>query len=270
MITLKNTRGPLPRAAGGICMLVRADFSYNALREKENNTLGKRIRAARVKKGLRQRELTQLLQSVGVTVTPAAYSKWELGETTPNPYQLFGLCRCLDITDPIPYFTGSSASRYPELSAAGERMVEEFAAILADSGRYAPVGSRTVRRVDVRIYDLPVSAGPGEFLDAEDSEVLSLAASTVPTGTDFALRISGDSMEPRYHNGQMVFVERRETLDPGEVGIFVYDGRGFLKMLDYVEEEGAIRPALCSFNPAYPPIPVNPELELRVVGRVLS
>lgn len=42
-------------------------------------------------------------------------------------------------------------------------------------------------------------------------------------------------MEPVYHDGQIVWVERCETLSIGQVGVFVYDGEGYLK--SYGERE---------------------------------
>ena len=45
----------------------------------------------------------------------------------------------------------------------------------------------------------------------------------------FALRINGDSMEPLYHNGDMVLVQNCSSVEVGELGIFVLDGDGYFK-----------------------------------------
>ena len=39
-------------------------------------------------------------------------------------------------------------------------------------------------------------------------------------------------MEPRYHDGQIVWVKRCEELECGDIGIFVYDDCGYLKNND--------------------------------------
>lgn len=48
---------------------------------------------------------------------------------------------------------------------------------------------------------------------------------------DFALRISGDSMEPAYHNGDILLIRQQDNLVPGELGIFVLNGNGYFKKL---------------------------------------
>ena len=52
---------------------------------------------------------------------------------------------------------------------------------------------------------------------------IQVPASSVPAGAEFGIYVSGDSMEPRYHNGQIVWVKRCEELKCGDIGIFVYD-----------------------------------------------
>ena len=83
---------------------------------------------------------------------------------------------------------------------------------------------------------------------------------------DFGVRIAGDSMEPRFVSGQIVWVRRQETLRSGEIGIFLYNGSGYCKRL---EREGN-RVELVSLNRAYPPIRVSAGDELRVFGKVVG
>ncbi len=61
---------------------------------------------------------------------------------------------------------------------------------------------------------------------------IQVPASSVPAGAEFGIYVSGDSMEPRYHNGQIVWVKRCEELECGDIGIFVYDDCGYLKKYD--------------------------------------
>ena len=108
------------------------------------------------------------------------------------------------------------------------------------------------------LYRLAVSAGTGADSVEVGEEVSPLA--------DFGVRISGDSMEPRFVHGQIVWVKRQETLRPGEIGIFLYNGAGYCKRL----ERRSGRVELISLNSAYPPIRVGPADELRVFGRVVG
>ena len=115
------------------------------------------------------------------------------------------------------------------------------------------------------LYRLAVSAGTGEFLDGDDYEAVEVGEEVSPLA-DFGVRIAGDSMEPRFVNGQIVWVRRQETLRHGEIGIFLYNGAGYCKRL----ERAGGRLELVSLNRAYPPIRVSAGDELRVFGKVVG
>ena len=137
-----------------------------------------------------------------------------------------------------------------------------------------------IRYLDMPVSDLPVSAGTGAFLDEGNFEMVSFPESSIPDGAEFGVRVSGDSMEPVYHDGQIVWVQQCETLRPGEVGVMIYDGQGYIKAYAeqepenpeaYLSSDGVRRmqPVMVSYNKAYAPKPASPELEFRIVGRVL-
>ena len=110
--------------------------------------------------------------------------------------------------------------------------------------------------------------------------MVSFPESSIPDGAEFGVRVSGDSMEPVYHDGQIVWVQQCETLRTGEVGVMIYDGQGYIKayaeqepddLETYLDSNGVRRmqPVLVSYNKAYAPKPASLELEFRIVGRVL-
>ena len=74
---------------------------------------------------------------------------------------------------------------------------------------------------------------------------------------DFGVRVSGNSMEPVYHDGQIVWVERCETLSIGQVGVFVYDGEGYLKSYGEREPDESDRDA---FTDSYGRLHMQPVL----------
>ena len=79
---------------------------------------------------------------------------------------------------------------------------------------------------------------------------------------DEILTITGDSMEPTYHDGDRVLVEHMESVNPGEVGIFVIAGEGVIKIY---QEDG-----LYPLNPAYKVIRPTEDDNARCVGRAIG
>ena len=171
----------------------------------------------------------------------------------------------------------------PALNSEGERKVQEYRADLIASGKYRPAPRRTaIRFIDMPVSNLAVSAGTGNFLDDGNFEMISFPEDKVPDGADFGIRVSGDSMEPVYHDGQIVWVQECEQVGISQVGVFIYDGEGYLKMYseqepeesvadDFTDSYGTVhpQPVLESYNQKYDPRPIRPGTVFQVVGRVL-
>ena len=115
----------------------------------------------------------------------------------------------------------------------------------------------------IPLYLTPAAAGYASPALGDDYEDYAVEKGSA---ADFAVRIAGDSMEPRFHDGQTVWVSQQHSLMTGEIGIFLYDGCAYLKQL--VAGDGYL--ALHSLNPAYPDIRISPALPLRVLGKVLA
>lgn len=113
--------------------------------------------------------------------------------------------------------------------------------------------------VFTRCHRMKASAGMGYDLDNAD-EWRDVRIYDCPEAyqADFAVEVDGDSMEPDYHDGDIVFVKLSEDVPVGAVGLFIHDGKG------YIKERG--EKCLISRNPDYP----NIEGECRVVGAVIG
>lgn len=112
------------------------------------------------------------------------------------------------------------------------------------------------------IYDVPVSAGLGSFLDSSHSSSINLVINDVTDRADYAVRVSGDSMEPRYFDGDIVIVESCGQIPEGKVGIFLYNGESYIKKF------GGDR--LRSVNPKYKDIVFKENDDIRCLGLVLG
>lgn len=120
----------------------------------------------------------------------------------------------------------------------------------------------SLARRTIPVYAMPVSAGVGVYLDDTTAEEISIPDNEKTAACDFALRVSGNSMEPMYHSGDLVLVEDCDSVEVGELGIFVLDGDGFFKKF------GGDR--LISLNPEYADILIKNFTEAVCCGRVIG
>jgi phage repressor protein C with HTH and peptisase S24 domain len=177
-----------------------------------------------------------------------------------------------------------STSNRPPLNREGVQKLAEYREDLVASGRYKPqpMVSNIIKFVQMPVSSLAVSAGTGAFLDEGNFEMVSFPETSVPEGADFGLRVSGDSMEPVYHDGQIVWVQQSDHVAVGSVGIFIYDGEGYIKVYDEREPDEADReaftgsygevymqPVMVSYNQKYAPRVISANAGFQVVGRVL-
>lgn len=227
--------------------------------------IGETLAHRREQQGLSQKELAQLLCSAGLTVTNQAISKWENGSTQPNASQFLTLCQVLKITDIGEAFLGLRAdSPFRRLNEDGRKKALEYIDLLERSGLYCDRPSVGMLRT-LPLYRLPVSAGTGQFLDSDDYETVEVDE-TVPITANFGVRICGDSMTPRFENGQVIWVRQQQTIEQGEIGIFLYNGDAYCKKLG--TEDGS--PALISLNKAYAPLIITENCDFRVFGKVVG
>lgn len=267
---------------GKVTEIKRPGVEYNAETEKGVNAIGKRLAEARKQHDMSLVAFSKHLKSYGVSVGDAALSKWENGVTVPNAYQFIAICCALGLEDEATFFM---SDYQPVLNETGRQKLAEYKADLVASGNYKPESKQrsSIRYIEMPVSFLSVSAGTGAFLDEGNFEMVRFPETSVPEGAEFGIRVSGDSMEPVYHDGQIVWVQQCDQLHVGEVGIMVYDGEGYLKAYDEQEPEeefteqftdssGQVRPqrVMVSYNEAYEPRRISPFASFQVVGRVLK
>ena len=247
--------------------------SYDAGTARKRNEIGVKIKDLRRAEKISLREFSLLLKERGISVTAASINKWELGQTLPNAYQLLAVFDCFGLEDAAAFFSNRNV-----LNEEGMRKLTSYKEDLIATGFYAPDEPEKVIYIQMPVSLLPASAGTGDFLDDDLFEYQSFPKNDVPAGAEFGVRVDGDSMSPKYENGQIVWVRRTEELRTGEEGLFVLNGCGYIKMYSEkpAEEEadhpGLLRrqPVLISYNRAYDPIPVGPEDAFRVCGKILA
>ena len=230
-------------------------------------SLGERIRKARDSKGLKQSELAEMIEvkSAGVI------SNWEKDINKPDADKIIKLCEVLGISASylLDYY-GNSISvsieeqehikKYRTLDPYGKKAVTSVLDIEFERCTYIPEPNRE-ELIEVSINYAPVSAGFGDELeDYEQWEKASVPLTPESRKADFILVVDGDSMEPKFHNGDYILVRKQPAVDIGQIGIFGVDGKG------YIKKYGGDK--LISLNKKYSDIPLDDES--RCFGLVLG
>lgn len=210
-------------------------------------------------------------------VSKGAINKIISGETkAPTLDKMKALARALGKTlndfmdDPISIASEFSKEefahikKYRVLDTHGKKVVDT--ALDLEYDRMTHIESREEKGwiTYINLYDLAVSAGTGEPLGDTDYKTrIEIPTEQVPENAHCCLRVNGDSMEPAYKDGDIVFVQRQdEPVREGEIGVFSLNGEGYMKRLGDKELE--------SLNPKYPAIPIRQYDDLRCFGKVLG
>lgn len=123
--------------------------------------------------------------------------------------------------------------------------------------------SEVIQLYSYDYYDHPASAGTGQYLNDVRVERIELP---VDIDADFVIPIKGDSMEPDYHDGDLVFIQTSVDLNDGVIGVFNYNGDAYIKQLVIDKEQAYLH----SLNPAYKDMPITPDTDFRIIGEVVD
>lgn len=125
------------------------------------------------------------------------------------------------------------------------------------------VSEKVVQLYGYDYYDHAASAGTGQYLNDVRVERIELP---VDVDADFVIPIKGDSMEPDYHDGDLVFIQTSVELNDGVIGVFNYNGEAYIKQLVIDEDQAYLH----SLNPEYKDMPITPETDFRIIGEVMD
>jgi Predicted transcriptional regulator len=184
--------------------------------------LGRKLLEVRETANISRTQLSSLLKTKGFDVKTYTLCKWETGVSKPTVEAFLAICDICRVTDI----------------------------------RQAFVGKRLLR-----LYDMPVSAGIGNYLEGSDYEMIEVD-DLVPDSASYAVRVSGNSMTPRFVDQQIIFIQEQPNLNEGEIGVFSLNNDAYLKKLG--------NRCLISLNPEYAPIPIREHDEFRVFGKVVG
>ena len=211
-----------------------------------------KLKARRKELGMTQKEIADQL---GITFQ--AYSAWERGIKEPSKEKVSQLENILNVS--VGYFTEIEIVRlYNNLSDKGKEKVVAYAQDLLEEERSKKVTYISERLFEYHVYER-MSAGIGASVYGDCN--FDTVYFNEELAHDFASWVSGDSMEPKYHNGSVALI--RET---GAVYAVVCNNQTYIKRV--YREEGGLR--LVSINPKYKDIYLSYEEDPRVVGIIVG
>lgn len=222
-----------------------------------------RIRQARESQKLTREQVVSRMHTylpADKAVVARTLAAWEGGDREPRVTQAIALAKALGYHEVSDLFYDSDEA---QLNKLGLDRLEEYRSLLLRSPQFREVIPSVLRVLPV--YLQPASAGTGQWLDDDLSEEMEVDDS-VPVSAEFGVRLAGDSMSPRFADGQIVWARKAETAENGEIVLCVLNDQGFCKKLRR-DEHGV---ALLSLNPKYEPIPITEADEFRIMGCVVG
>lgn len=196
---------------------------------------GQNLRYLREKQGIEQQDIAD---KVGLKST-SGVSEWEKGLRLPKMGVIAQVAEMFSVTiDDLMYI---------DLEAEPDRIRNIF-----------PVPKTRIPLIGTIAAGEPVLAVQNidEYIDIEAT-----------TGADFCLRVEGDSMiGAGIHSGDIVFIRQPPEVEDGEIAAVLIDEEATLKKVYKIGEVIQLR----AENPKYPPITLNGEKNVRILGKAVS
>ena len=208
-------------------------------------------------------------------VTGNAISNWERDVARPDVSLVPTLCNLLNIplydffgmTNPNPYSEDEKAliADYRCMTNPNKRQLHSIVRAIVDSQEETRRENYRKNFCHLVGHDAGLAAGFGGPLDEEpDAYPVFVRVSRDARRADDVFPVNGQSMEPDYPDGSMVFVERVDAseLAYGDVIACIVAGTPYVKIYE--------RDGLHSINPDYSVISVSDDDNMRLIGRVVG
>lgn len=194
------------------------------------------LKNLRAKKQVSQQEISCYLG-----ITRQAYSNYENGNRSPDNETLLKLAEYFDTS--------------VDVILRGE---EKKSFSSSKSGPWIPVLGRVQAGIPVEAVE--------DIIDYEQ-----ITTDMAEQGEYFALQIHGESMEPRFAEGDVVIVRKQTCVESGDIGVVLVNGdEATIKKIKKGPEGLMLIPS----NPAYEPMFYsNEEIEkkpVRILGKVVE
>lgn len=247
------------------------------------NNIGKQLKELREQNNLTRKEAVDKLRELGIDISDKTLYGYESGRNSANADMFLALCKIYKCNNIMETFSDTVEDvlftniewniieKYRALDDLGKEYVNtilnwevERTKLIADkdtqlSDLRQRLNIQTIQ-TRLRLYTYMgkiACAGSGFYFDDIPTDTLE---APYMNGADFIIGVNGDSMEPTYHDGEKLYIQKIRELTLGDVGIFTIRNECFVKELG---ERGLI-----SRNPEYDDIEGTEDV--RLIGRVLG
>ena len=258
--------------------------------------IGDTLRESRISAGISVEQISDILTRKGYKASIKTIYSWENGNSSPSPDALLEMCDIYKIDNILATFgydgykedgslklnlkENQIIEKYRSLDPHGQQTVdlildreaERVKQLLDTQGQLRQSQSqvdslklqlsheRTVSRF-FAYYGRVAAAGTSvEFSDIA-AGVRAYPENEINKQADYVIGVNGDSMEPEYFDGDVVYVQKTDHIEIGDIGIFQRGNSIYIKK---VGENGLI-----SLNPDYPPLMADGD-RIMVLGKVLG
>ncbi|QNM06601.1 helix-turn-helix domain-containing protein [Qiania dongpingensis] len=245
--------------------------------------IGKRIKEARNALSLTQEELAKKLG-----ITKGAVANYENETSHPKEPIMYKLFEVLNVDanylfqdvvkipeklNDITFSEFDIIKKYRSLDDIGKNHIDEVLKWESDRIKRDSEKDRIILELQkddtieannhiIPYYPYLASAGSGQiiFESSPPSHYIELPDLPKYKNVSYAIGVNGDSMEPKFHFGNILLIESISQISIGEIGIFLVDGETFVKKLGNGE--------LVPLNKKHKAIPLTESSQC--LGRVLG
>lgn len=186
-------------------------------------------------------DITQVALAKKLFVSQQAVAKWEVGTASPNPDMLNNIASFFNVT--TDYLLGRTDEKKERPREKGVRI---------------PVLGCVQAGIPIEAIE--------DIIDYEE-----IPESMAKNGEYFALQVRGDSMEPKFSEGDVVIVRKQESADDGDIAVVLVNGNEATVKKIKRRMDGIM---LIPNNPSYDPMFYSnkeiEELPVKIIGKVVE
>lgn len=233
--------------------------------------------ASRLKEQRERMGYTQATLAAALGVTKGAVGNYETGLNSPKAetlFKVFEVLKCdanylfqdemssLHEDTASPEEMSSLVRKFRQLDPIAQKLVLSVINIELERATPTVPAMNVIHltpRIPFDISEQPASAGTGTYLGPDGFHEI-MVDPTLVAGADFGVPVRGNSMEPKFHDGDIILISMSQPVEIGDIALVTMDGYGYVKTIGENQ--------LVSLNKEYAPIPMTEDI--RINGKVIG